>query len=103
MRRSTLSPSSETTGSIAVRVLTLHEGVPKQQLVSYFDVMTDNLFSNHQRRGIENRADAIISAEDRDSDPLNCNGEEFQLNEGETMHPDGGFGSLANKFYLNEA
>ena len=76
--------------------------MPKKQMISYFDVMTDSLFSDYQTRGLQNRGDAIISAEDRDNDPLNCNGEEFYLNEGEAMHPNGGFGSLANKFYLNE-
>ena len=29
---------------IAVRISTVHEGLPKQRLVSYFDVMTDGLF-----------------------------------------------------------
>ena len=94
--------NNSTISDIAVRIFTLHDGMPKQQLVSYFDVMTDSLFSDYQARGLQNRGDAVISAEDRDNDPLNCNGEEFQLNAGETMHPGGGFGSLANKFYLNE-
>ena len=94
--------NNSTISDIAVRIFTLHDGMPKKQMVSYFDVMTDRLFSDYQTRGLQNRTDAIISAEDRGNDPLNCNGEEFYLNEGEAMHPDGGFGSLANKFYLNE-
>ena len=76
--------------------------MPRKQLVSYFDVMTDHLFSDYQARGLQSRGDAIISAADRDNDPLNCDGEEFSLTAGEVMHPDGGFGSLANKFYFNE-
>ncbi len=94
--------NNSTISDIAVRIFTLHDGIPKKQLVSYFDVMTDSLFSDYQTRGLQNRGDAVISAEDRDNDALNCNGEEFHLNAGETMHPGGGFGSLANKFYLNE-
>ena len=94
--------NNSTISDIAVRIFTLNEGMPKKQLVSYFDVMTDRLFSDYQARGLLNREDAIISAEDRDNDPLNCSGEEFYLNEGEAMHPDGGFGSLMNKFYFND-
>ena len=91
-----------TFSDIAGRIFTLHDGMPRKQLVSYFDVMTDRLFSDYQTRGLQNRGDAIISPADRDNDPLHCNGEEFYLNEGEAMHPGGGFGSLANKFLLNE-
>ena len=93
---------NSTISDIAVRIFTLHNGSPRKRLISYFDVMTDSLFSAYQTRGLQNREDVIISAEDRDNDPLNCNGEEFYLDEGETMHPDGGYGSLNNKFYLSE-
>ena len=82
--------NNSTISDIAVRIFTLHNGMPKKQMISYFDVMTDSLFSDYQTRGLQNRGDAIISAEDRDNDPLNCNGEEFYLNEGEAMHPNGG-------------
>jgi len=47
------------------------------RLVSYFDVMPDFLFQNYQARGLTSRGDAIISREERDFDPLTCNGEEF--------------------------
>ena len=94
--------NNSTISDIAVRIFTLDDGMPKKQLISYFDVMTDSLFSDYQARGLEDRGDVIISAEDRDNDPLNCLNEEFYLNEGEAMHPDGGHGSLPNKFYLNE-
>jgi hypothetical protein len=47
------------------------------KLVSYFDVMTDSLFATFQARGINARADAIISKEDRDGNPLACSGEAF--------------------------
>ena len=94
--------NNSTISDIAVRIFTLHDGMPRKQLISYFDVMTDRLFSDYQTRGLQNRGDAIISPADRDNDPLHCNGEEFYLNKGEAMHPGGGFGSLANTFLLNE-
>ena len=69
--------NNSTISDIAVRIFTLHDGMPRKQLVSYFDVMTDRLFSDYQTRGLQNRGDAIISPADRDNDPLHCNGEEF--------------------------
>ena len=47
------------------------------KLVSYFNVMTDFLFQNYQVRGVNSRSDAIISKDERDADPLICDGEEF--------------------------
>ena len=47
------------------------------KLVSYFDVMTDLLFQDYQARGMGSRDEAIISKEERDADPLTCDGEEF--------------------------
>lgn len=47
------------------------------KLVSYFDVMTDSVFQDYQARGLISRNDAIISKEERDADPLVCDGEEF--------------------------
>jgi hypothetical protein len=49
-----------------------------EKLVSYFDVMTDSLFTNYQSRGMITRQDAIIPRADRDADPLTCNGETFE-------------------------
>jgi len=46
------------------------------RLISYFDVMTDTVFSSYQARGLQSRSDAIISREERDADPLTCVGEE---------------------------
>ncbi len=51
------------------------------KLVSYFDVMTDPLFSAYQSRGVSNRGAFIITREARDADPLTCAGEAF-LNSG---------------------
>jgi hypothetical protein len=50
------------------------------QLVSYFDTMTDTLFSNYRARGVTSREDLVISREARDSDPLECEGETFISN-----------------------
>jgi len=64
---------TQTTSDIAVGVNT-NKGY---RLVSYFDVMSDSLFQKYQVRGVTSRADAIISKEDRDADPLSCDGETF--------------------------
>lgn len=47
------------------------------KLVSYFDVMTDLLFQNLQSRGVGQRDALIISKQQRDSDPLVCEGDTF--------------------------
>jgi hypothetical protein len=46
-------------------------------LVSYFDVMTDDVFQNYEARGAAYTADFVITAAARDADPLTCEGEEF--------------------------
>ncbi len=47
-------------------------GILKQNFISYFDVMPDNLFQAYIDRGAKNRDDFIISKEYRDDHPLNC-------------------------------
>jgi hypothetical protein len=47
------------------------------RLVSFFDVMSDSLFNDYELRGIHQRKEFIISKEERDADPLECNGETF--------------------------
>ena len=47
------------------------------KLVSYFNVMTDSLFQDYQDRGIASRSDLIITEEERDANPLTCDGEDF--------------------------
>lgn len=42
------------------------------QKVSYFDVITDDVFQNYKNRGATSRDDFIISKGERDSHPLNC-------------------------------
>ena len=65
-------------------------GAGAYQLVSYFDVMTDALFRNYMDRGVRSRSDVIISREQRDADPLFCDGQEFT-----------GQGNLPNWFMLS--
>jgi len=60
------------------------------KLLSYFDVMTNSLFQDYQARGVVSRDEAIISKEERDADPLTCDGEEFV-----------GSGNLENRIILN--
>jgi hypothetical protein len=51
------------------------------RLVSYFDILKDEVFNQYISRGAGSRQDFIISKEERDADPLECNGETF-LNSG---------------------
>ena len=82
-----------TISDIAVQRFVLHESSYKTQLISYFDVMTDDHFSaNYVGTEIENRSDLIISKEQRDASPLECEGEEFVGDE----YGDGGYGLLQN-------
>ena len=64
---------TQTTSDIAVDLIT-SKGA---KLVSYFDIMSDSLFAAYQSRGMALRSDAIITKEERDADPLTCNGESF--------------------------
>jgi len=47
------------------------------RLVSFFEVMTDEVFGEFAARGVASREEMIISASQRDSHPLICNGETF--------------------------
>jgi hypothetical protein len=51
------------------------------RLISYFEAMTDDLFNHYISRGADSRQDFIIPREERDADPLLCDGETF-LTEG---------------------
>ena len=81
-----------TISDIAVQRFILHESIFKTQLLSYFDVMTDGHFNtNYIGTEIQTRADLIISEEERDTSPLDCEGEEFVGEE----YGDGGYGSIS--------
>jgi hypothetical protein len=47
------------------------------KLLSYFQVISDNLFTLYRQRGMAARDAAIISRAERDADPLTCQGEEI--------------------------
>lgn len=47
------------------------------KLVSFFDAVTDALFDRYRARGASRRQDFIISREERDRDPLVCDGTAF--------------------------
>jgi hypothetical protein len=64
---------SQTMSDIAVGVNT-PDG---WKLISFFDVMRSLLFQDYKDRGMNSRDAAVISRENRDADPLTCNGESF--------------------------
>jgi hypothetical protein len=51
------------------------------RLIPYFSCMSDAGFNPYLTRGVSSRQDFVISPEERDADPLQCNGETF-LHEG---------------------
>ncbi|MGH7618370.1 MAG: hypothetical protein ACREPM_14195 [Gemmatimonadaceae bacterium] len=64
---------SQTTSDLAIGVDT-----PKgYRLVSWFDAITDSLFSVYAARGATSRASFITTRSARDADPLSCDGETF--------------------------
>ncbi len=54
-----------------------YSGQGRWKLISYFEIMSDTLFSRYQSRGAVERKDFLISKEQRDADPLNCSGTQF--------------------------
>jgi hypothetical protein len=57
---------------IAIQVRT-PQGI---RFISYFDVISDQVFSKYKEKGINNREELIISKEERDVNPIECNGDE---------------------------
>jgi hypothetical protein len=47
------------------------------RLISYFDVLNDQVFNEYFSRGANSRSDFVITREARDGSPLQCNGETF--------------------------
>ncbi|MCE5346248.1 MAG: hypothetical protein LLG13_08180 [Bacteroidales bacterium] len=47
------------------------------RMVSFFDVMTDGLFTEFSTHGLSSKNDVIITKSDRDANPLTCNGDTF--------------------------
>lgn len=65
---------SQTMSDIAIRVQTPRGA----RFVSYFDAMSDSLFQGYVARGVATRSAMIVSASERDANPLSCVGEQFQ-------------------------
>lgn len=49
----------------------------QRRLVSYFDLTTDDVFAAYQARGVAMREELTITKQERDLDPLDCDGEVF--------------------------
>lgn len=47
---------------------------------SYFSVMPDSVFTKYQQRGAQSKDEFIISKQERDANPLECNREQFATN-----------------------
>jgi hypothetical protein len=61
-----------TMSDIAMNIGSKEQGT----LLSYFDVMTDNVFSEYRARGVLSREAAVITRAERDADPVPCVGEQ---------------------------
>jgi hypothetical protein len=68
-----LHVGAQTGSDIAIAVAT----AGGRRLVSYVEVMTDAVWASYVQRGIEARKDLVITREERDADPLTCDGERF--------------------------
>jgi hypothetical protein len=65
---------SQTMSDISVIV---NDPARQGRMVSYFDVIADEVFEEYSKRGISERKELIISKEERDKNPLICNGDSF--------------------------
>jgi len=63
-----------------------HQG----RMVSYFEVIKDEVFNEYSSRGVTSREDLIISKAIRDANPLECSGDTFVTSD-----------TLENWIYLN--
>jgi hypothetical protein len=63
---------SQTTSDIAV---TVNDPTKQGRLISYFEVLTDAIFSTYSNRAVSNREAMIIPKETRDANPLICSGD----------------------------
>jgi hypothetical protein len=65
---------SQTMSDISVIV---NDPTRQGRMVSYFDIITDNLFKEYSVHGVSDRTQFIISRQERDNYPLTCNGDTF--------------------------
>ncbi len=66
----TISPGNS--GEIAVSVRNGQD----EQLISFFELIDDEVFSEYESRGVKSREELIISKKERDEKPLKCSEEE---------------------------
>lgn len=65
---------TQTMSDIAIIV---NDPTRQGRMISYFQVMTDALFTEYSKRGVSVRDELIISKEIRDANPLTCSGDVF--------------------------
>jgi hypothetical protein len=65
---------SQTYSDISVIV---NDPTKQGRMVSWFDIITDNLFIEYAARGISTRSAIMISKSERDANPLTCSGDTF--------------------------
>ena len=65
---------TQTMSDIAVIV---NDPTHQGKMISYFNVITDTLFKEYFKRGVNTREEMIISKEERDQNPLTCSGDTF--------------------------
>ncbi len=65
---------SQTYSDISVIV---NDPTKQGRMVSWFDVITDNVFNEYSARGVSTRSAMMISKSDRDANPLTCSGDTF--------------------------
>jgi hypothetical protein len=56
-------------GEIVVSVMV---GMRMSEYISFFDIMTDDVFAMYQARGIKSRTEMSITKEERDANPIPC-------------------------------
>jgi len=78
---------SQTMSDIAVIV---NDPTHQGRMVSYFEVINDEVFNEYSSRGVTSREDLIISKTLRDANPLTCSGDTFVTSD-----------TLENWIYLN--
>lgn len=65
---------SQTTSDISIIV---NDPTRQGKMISFFEVMTNELFNQYFNRGVSKREDMIISQTIRDANPILCNGDTF--------------------------
>jgi hypothetical protein len=65
---------SQTMSDMAVIV---NDPTRQGRMISWFEVITDDVFAEYHNRGVGAREDMIITKEVRDANPLTCDGETF--------------------------